>query len=609
MELTLNARPVSAVQDDSRLVAAARQGDDRAFEQLYARYRERIYAFILSKVRDHGRAEDIAQDVFMSALRQMRCTDQDLAFKPWLYTIARNACIDEFRRGSRAAEVPVESEEDLDASAAQGPFVTAVPTPDSAVESKQNLDDLRGAFEGLTESQHQLLVLREFEGRSYDEIGDRLGMTKQMVESGLFRARRKLSEEYDELASGRRCEQIQTAIDAGTLRVAKGMGIRDRRRYARHLAHCQPCRHVARMTGVDDTLLKPRRLVDKVAVLLPFPFMRRFFSHGGGASHAGAAGVAAQAGSVATTTGASIGAGQAATIAALAVAGAGGGLLATHAIAHHHHAAPAIHRTGPARAPSGTAVRVVDRSPVLAARHAVSAATTAHRTLRHAVIPASVVHARVARQSAVTAAPTVSRHPAATEHNPVATAPGATAPTATTPTATAPTATTPTATTAGATTRTLTTTVPTAPRATRSTPISSTPTPPTATTPTIPTTADPVQKTVDGTAGAVNGTVGAVGGAVNGTVNAVGSTVNGVASTVGSTVNGVAGGLTGTAATGTPASTTPTSTTPTPTTPVSSTVNGVTGAVTGTVTGVTGTVTGVVGGLLGTSTTSTTSGS
>jgi RNA polymerase sigma factor (sigma-70 family) len=269
MELTLNARPVSAVQDDSRLVAAARQGDDRAFEQLYARYRERIYAFILSKVRDHGRAEDIAQDVFMSALRQMRCTDQDLAFKPWLYTIARNACIDEFRRGSRAAEVPVESEEDLDASAAQGPFVTAVPTPDSAVESKQNLDDLRGAFEGLTESQHQLLVLREFEGRSYDEIGDRLGMTKQMVESGLFRARRKLSEEYDELASGRRCEQIQTAIDAGTLRVAKGMGIRDRRRYARHLAHCQPCRHVARMTGVDDTLLKPRRLVDKVAVRRP----------------------------------------------------------------------------------------------------------------------------------------------------------------------------------------------------------------------------------------------------------------------------------------------------------------------------------------------------
>jgi RNA polymerase sigma factor (sigma-70 family) len=595
MELTLNAGPVSAAQDDGRLVAAARQGDDRAFEQLYARYRERIHAFILSKVRDHGRAEDIAQDVFMSALRQMRCTDQDLAFKPWLYTIARNACIDEFRRGSRATEVPVESEEDLDASAAQGPLLSAVPTPVSAVESKQKLDDLRGALQGLTESQHQLLVMREFEGLSYDEIGDRLGMTKQMVESGLFRARRKLSEEYDELASGRRCEQIQTAIDAGALQVVKGMGIRDRRRYARHLAHCQPCRHVALMTGVDDTLLTPRRLVDKVAVLLPFPFVRRFFGHGGGAAHAGATGAAAQVASVAISTGASIGAGQAATIAALAVAGAGGGLLATHAL--HHH--PAVHRSAPAAAPSGTAVPVVAHAPLVATRHAASAATTRKRTLRHAVIPASVVHARVARQTAVSAAPTVTRHAASAERNPVATAPATAAPTATTPTATAPTATTPTAT-AGAGSRTLTTTAPTAPRSTRSTPIGSAPTTITPTTP------DPVQTTVDGTKKAVNGTLGAVRGAVKGTVTTVGSTVDSIATTAGSTVTSAVGVLTGTGTSGATAATTPSSTTPNP---VSSTVNGATSVATGTVNGVTATVTGPVGGLPGTGTTSTTSGS
>src|ERR1700761_9087135 len=110
MELTLSARPMSAVLDDAGLVCAARQGDDRAFEQLYSRYNERIYAFISSKVPDHGRSEYIAQDVFMSALRQLRACDQDLAFKPWLYTIARNACIDEFRRGARGTEVPVESE-------------------------------------------------------------------------------------------------------------------------------------------------------------------------------------------------------------------------------------------------------------------------------------------------------------------------------------------------------------------------------------------------------------------------------------------------------------------------------------------------------------------
>src|ERR1700756_4029856 len=114
MALALTPTPMVPAHDEAGLVTATRAGDDRAFEALYARYRERIFAFILSKVRDHGRAEDIAQDVFMSALRQLRASDQELAFKPWLYTIARNACIDEFRRGARATEIPVESDDALD---------------------------------------------------------------------------------------------------------------------------------------------------------------------------------------------------------------------------------------------------------------------------------------------------------------------------------------------------------------------------------------------------------------------------------------------------------------------------------------------------------------
>ena len=99
-------------------------------------------------------------------------------------------------------------------------------------------------------------------------------MTRQMVESGLFRARRKLNEEYEELASGQRCEQIQTAIESGRLRAVSTLGIRDRRRCARHLAHCQPCRHAALMAGVDETLLKPRSIAAKIAALLPFPLWR-----------------------------------------------------------------------------------------------------------------------------------------------------------------------------------------------------------------------------------------------------------------------------------------------------------------------------------------------
>src|SRR6202012_2649224 len=80
MLVTMSKTARLPAHSEQELVAAIRAGDDRAFEELYARYRERIFAFILSKVHDHGRAEDIAQEVFMSALRRLRASEQTIAF-------------------------------------------------------------------------------------------------------------------------------------------------------------------------------------------------------------------------------------------------------------------------------------------------------------------------------------------------------------------------------------------------------------------------------------------------------------------------------------------------------------------------------------------------
>jgi RNA polymerase sigma factor (sigma-70 family) len=372
MLVTMRKTSTLPAHSERALVAAIRAGDDLAFEELYAQYRDRIFAFIVSKVHDHGRAEDIAQEVFMSALRRLRCADQTIAFKPWIYEIAKNACIDEFRRGSRAREVPLEADGGEFVVDRQQSPISSVPTPAAAVESKQRLDDLRGAFGGLSATHHQLLVMREFEGMSYDEIGQRLDMTRQMVESGLFRARRKLNEEYQELATGQRCQQIQTAIESGRLRAVSTLGIRDRRRCARHLAHCQPCRHVALMAGVDEKLLKPRSIAAKIAALLPFPLWRLPWRSRGAktasatGSHqlggAGPAGLIPSAGSAFTF-------GQAAATVAVIVAGAGGGL-AVHGLAaggHGHHAATSgsVHRVSstsggpaaPASSPAATTAR------------------------------------------------------------------------------------------------------------------------------------------------------------------------------------------------------------------------------------------------------------
>jgi len=243
----------SSWRTDHELVAAVRRGEDSAFEQLYSRYRTRIWSYVGGILHDADRAEDVSQDVFISVLRRLRDTERPIAFKPWIYQIARNACIDELRRARRVHEVPFD-EEGESSGAADDPC-SITPGPDVAVESKQQLDDLRGAFRGVSELHHRILVLRELEGLSYSEIGARLEMSRPVVESTLFRARRRLAEEYEDLITGRRCERTRAVIDSWEGRTLRRLGVRETRQLARHLAHCQPCRrHAVLMRAGGATL-------------------------------------------------------------------------------------------------------------------------------------------------------------------------------------------------------------------------------------------------------------------------------------------------------------------------------------------------------------------
>jgi RNA polymerase sigma factor (sigma-70 family) len=329
-------------RDDEALVADVRAGDDRAFEELYTRYRRRITAYVQGMVGDHARAEDITQEVFISALRRMRETERSIAFKPWIYEIAKNACIDAYRRTRRAEEVSLDA--DVLAPADYGRLAGVGPSPESAVEGKQRLGDLCSAFGGLSAAHHEILVLREFECLSYREIGERMGMSRPSVESTLFRARRRLSEEYDDLASGRRCVRIQAMIEDAT-----PLGVRDRRRVARHLACCQSCRRHARIHGLDDLPVR-QGLAARVAAFLPLPFLLRRFRPGGGgdaaASTGGHAGTSlAQVAANLAPSADSIGGWSKAAIvaASLAIAGAGAGVAtrATSGSVRHDSAAPA----------------------------------------------------------------------------------------------------------------------------------------------------------------------------------------------------------------------------------------------------------------------------
>jgi RNA polymerase sigma factor (sigma-70 family) len=307
---------------DCALVDAVRDGDDSAFEELYRRYHPRIAGFIRSMLHDEARAEDVSQDAFFSALRRMRSTDTEINFKPWIYQIARNAAIDSYRRNSHAVEVSMDADDGLRASDRHR-LVGIDGGPDAALVTKERLNHLQSAFDELSDVHTKVLVMRELEGMSYREIGDKLDLTRPAVESALFRARRRLESEYEEIADGRRCKAMRATL---ARMVAGTHGRTEENRLARHVRRCHSCRHRARVLGIQpQTGIGTLR--EKAAALLPIPWLfRRSGGDGGGitslfSTGANAAPLAERA---------------AALVAAAALVGAGGAALGGGALRGDH---------------------------------------------------------------------------------------------------------------------------------------------------------------------------------------------------------------------------------------------------------------------------------
>ncbi|MDQ5835033.1 MAG: sigma-70 family RNA polymerase sigma factor, partial [Actinomycetota bacterium] len=174
----LARRPVLATQTDTRLVDLARAGYEPAFETIVSRYRAALLRYA-ERFLSRERAEDAVQQSFVSAYEAMLRDDSALNLRPWLYRIAHNASLNALRdRGLRHSEL----DENID----------GVERPDQALERTQGLRDVLTAVQALPERQRDAIVLRELEGRSYDEIAAELGVSNGSVRQLLNRARNSL---------------------------------------------------------------------------------------------------------------------------------------------------------------------------------------------------------------------------------------------------------------------------------------------------------------------------------------------------------------------------------------------------------------------------------
>lgn len=184
------AKPVSSA-DDRELVRRAQREDKEAFEELIRRHQHRVFAVAGGIVRRREDVEDIAQQVFVKAYFSLKRFDQRAAFSTWLYKITVNECWDMLRKRKVR---PLVYEADLSEEQARQVINSAEkskgePDVSERLEARQRVERL---LVGLEERDRLMLILKEVEGFSIEEIADVLHLNANTVKVRLFRARRRV---------------------------------------------------------------------------------------------------------------------------------------------------------------------------------------------------------------------------------------------------------------------------------------------------------------------------------------------------------------------------------------------------------------------------------
>jgi RNA polymerase sigma-70 factor (ECF subfamily) len=189
--------PGEGSPDDTSLVRDARRGDAQAFRALVERYQRRVYQLALGMVKDPDEAMDITQETFVRVHRYLPSFKGDSSFFTWTYRIATNLCLDSARRRGRSERVEMD-ESDAEIEARMDPPSAALAGPQRAAlnaELKAKIDE---ALASLSENHRAILLLREVEGLSYEELAHALGIRKGTVMSRLFHARLKMQRKLRE---------------------------------------------------------------------------------------------------------------------------------------------------------------------------------------------------------------------------------------------------------------------------------------------------------------------------------------------------------------------------------------------------------------------------
>lgn len=186
---------VSPDANDLELVDAAKQGDRRAFRILTQRYQRKVYAVAYGFLRNREDALDVVQEAFIKVHRYLEKFEGNSSFYTWLYRIVANLCIDHIRRNKRHRGVEFDDALRHDDNDVPDPLTSTLQglgDPTEMMRRKEIMSAFSDSLQHLSDKHRAVIVMREVQGMSYEEMAKAMDCSKGTIMSRLFHARRNM---------------------------------------------------------------------------------------------------------------------------------------------------------------------------------------------------------------------------------------------------------------------------------------------------------------------------------------------------------------------------------------------------------------------------------
>lgn len=174
------------------LIKRAKSGDVEAFEQLILGCEKKVFNIAYRMIGNYDDANELAQEVFLKAFRSIKNFKGDCLFSTWIYRVTANVCLDELRRRKKKTVISLDEDIELKDGEVKRQIPDDAPTPDIEAESNVIKNIVNESIRQLPDDYRNMIVLRDIQGFSYDEISKIVNCPEGTVKSRINRARQAL---------------------------------------------------------------------------------------------------------------------------------------------------------------------------------------------------------------------------------------------------------------------------------------------------------------------------------------------------------------------------------------------------------------------------------